>query len=117
MPTKTKKPTKRDSSAKKPAARRPATPAKKATPRSAKPTTKPGKAAPSSAAPAAPPAARPVWVWHECVTGDVVGAKAFYTGLLGWTTQDVEMPTGPYTLFRKDGKDVGGCMAIPTENG
>jgi predicted enzyme related to lactoylglutathione lyase len=76
------------------------------------------KSAPKPAeVPAPPPAAPPAWIWHECVTSDVVGAKAFYTGLFGWTAQDVQMPTGPYTLFLKNGANVGGCMPIPTENG
>jgi predicted enzyme related to lactoylglutathione lyase len=78
-------------------------------------------AAPAAAkkmtAPTAPAAPAPVWVWHECVTSDVVGAKSFYAGVLGWEAYDVQMPTGPYTLFKKDGKDVAGCMTIPVIDG
>lgn len=79
----------------------------KAKPAAAKPAAKP-------AAPAAPP---PTWAWHEVMTNDVAGAKAFYTALLGWSAQDVQMPTGPYTLFMKGTEQVAGCMAIPQANG
>jgi len=72
------------------------------------------KPAAKSAAPAAPP---PTWAWHEVMTNDVAGAKAFYTALLGWSAQDVQMPTGPYTLFMKGAEQVAGCMAIPQANG
>jgi len=85
--------------------------------RPATPASEPASAAPASKPAAAPPAPPTVWVWHECVTSDVVGAKAFYSGLLGWEAHDVQMPTGPYTLFRKDGKDVGGCMSVPMQDG
>src|SRR5688572_22012304 len=94
---------------------RPKKAAKKATKapaakRPAKAKAAPAKAAPAKAAsakatsPAAPPP--PVWVWHEVLARDAARSKAFYSGLFGWTTQDVTMPSGPYTLFKKDGKDV-----------
>ena len=47
--------------------------------------------------------------WLELGTTDQNAAKKFYTGLLGWSADD--MPMGPdmiYTMFRLDGKDVGG---------
>jgi predicted enzyme related to lactoylglutathione lyase len=94
------------------AAKKPATKAKPAARKAA-----PKKAVTPKAAPAAPPPPPPVWVWHECMTSDVVGAKSFYVGLLGWTAKDVNMGTGPYTIFQKDGKDVAGCMAVPAECG
>ncbi len=68
-------------------------------------------------APAVPAAPAPAWAWHEVMTNDVAGAKAFYTSLLGWSAQDVQMPTGPYTLFMKGAEQVAGCMAIPQANG
>jgi uncharacterized protein len=106
MATKTKKKP-ATKAAKKPAAKA-RRPAAKAAPR---------KSAAPKAAPAAPPAPPPVWVWHECMTSDVVGAKSFYGGLLGWTAKDVDMGTGPYTLFQKDGKDVAGCMSTSSACG
>ncbi len=83
-----------------------AKPAAKAKPKAAK--------ASKPAAPAAPP---PAWAWHEVMTNDVAAAKTFYTSLLGWSAQDLQMPTGPYTLFMKGGEQVAGCMAIPQGNG
>ncbi|MFO0933154.1 MAG: VOC family protein [Planctomycetota bacterium] len=74
----------------------------------------PAKPAAKPAAPAAPP---PAWAWHEVMTNDVAGAKAFYTGLFGWSAQDLQMPTGAYTLFMKGSEQVAGCMAIPSANG
>jgi len=46
--------------------------------------------------------------WIELNTPDQNAAKAFYGGLLGWTSYD--FPTCPgefYTMFRLGGKDVG----------
>lgn len=89
--------------------------AKPAAKAKAKPKAAPKAKAPAKpAAPAAPP---PTWAWHEVMTNDVAGAKAFYTSLLGWSAQDVQMPTGPYTLFMKGAEQVGGCMAVPQANG
>lgn len=58
-----------------------------------------------------------IWAWHETMTGDVAASKAFYTSLFGWSAQDMEMPTGMYTLFMKGAEHVGGCMAIPENEG
>ncbi len=52
------------------------------------------------------------FVWHTLVTRDVAAAKKFYGQLLGWTHADQDMgPGGKYTLFRVDGKDVGGARS------
>lgn len=47
--------------------------------------------------------------WIDIGT-DVEGAKAFYTGLFGWATEDAGPPeeTGGYGFFTKDGKMVAG---------
>jgi uncharacterized protein YndB with AHSA1/START domain/predicted enzyme related to lactoylglutathione lyase len=50
--------------------------------------------------------------WNELLAADVESAAAFYTSLLGWTA--APMAGGmPYTLFKKDGSDVGGLMKLP----
>lgn len=88
------------------AGRRPKASAAKAPPRKA-----PRKATPKpKASPAAAPSA---WAWHEVLTHHLPGAEAFYTQLFGWTARDAQMPHQRYTLFSKDGQDVGGCMAVP----
>ncbi|MGE0192420.1 MAG: VOC family protein [Planctomycetota bacterium] len=94
---------------------------KKAMPRAAAKSTASKKAAKKPAkktakkAAAAP--AMPAWAWHEVMTNDVAGAQAFYSHVFGWTARDAGMPGMAYTLFAKDGKDVGGCMALPEHEG
>ena len=57
--------------------------------------------------------------WNELMTTDVEAAKAFYTGLLGWTTEDKPMPEMgmTYTLLKVGDTPVGGLMAMPPEAG
>jgi uncharacterized protein len=46
--------------------------------------------------------------WVELATSDSGSAKAFYTGLFGWTVNDIPMgDQGTYHMFLKDGKQVG----------
>lgn len=53
--------------------------------------------------------------WHELYTSDVEKAVAFYTDLLGWERlRDHDMgDMGPYVLFGKGGKELGGMMRMP----
>jgi uncharacterized protein len=54
--------------------------------------------------------------WLELATTDQAGAKAFYSALLGWEMQDFPMgPAGVYTMFKLDGKDVGGGFSMGQE--
>lgn len=55
------------------------------------------------------------FVWYELITTDVEAAKAFYSGVVGWTTQDMPMPGMTYTILNADGNGVGGLMHIPAE--
>jgi len=51
------------------------------------------------------------FIWHECNVPDADAAKAFYTGLLGWGTSDMDMgPMGTYTMFMKGEQGIGGIM-------
>lgn len=60
----------------------------------------------------APPAAG-TFCWNELMTTDVGAAKAFYTGLLGWSTEEMDMgEMGTYTIFRKGEQQVAGMMAM-----
>ncbi|MGI9013807.1 MAG: VOC family protein [Phycisphaerales bacterium] len=55
-------------------------------------------------------------VWNELVTTDREAAVAFYTALIGWTTDEMDMgPTGVYTMFKNGETYVGGCMTMPPE--
>ena len=52
------------------------------------------------------------FIWHDLMTTDVEGAKAFYATVLGWTFS-VQPPD--YHLAGINGKDIGGIMATPAE--
>src|SRR6266480_2161726 len=54
-----------------------------------------------------------VFVWDELYTNDVDASKRFYGDLFGWTTEDMDMGQGTYTLFKRDDTSVGGAMAVP----
>jgi uncharacterized protein len=51
--------------------------------------------------------------WSELMTTDVAAAKAFYTTLFGWDTEDMPMPGMTYTVVKAGGKSVGGIMPMP----
>jgi predicted enzyme related to lactoylglutathione lyase len=45
--------------------------------------------------------------WADLGTSDADGAKAFYTGLFGWESDDAPLPEGGvYTMLKKGGKNV-----------
>ena len=51
--------------------------------------------------------------WIELGTSDAPAAKAFYTGLFGWTTNEQDMgEMGIYYLFQKNGKDVAAMYQL-----
>lgn len=53
--------------------------------------------------------------WNEMLSTNPEASRAFYSELLGWKTEEVDMgPMGTYTLFKTaNGDDVGGMMAMP----
>lgn len=53
--------------------------------------------------------------WAELVATDTEKAAAFYTKLLGWTTQPMPGSGMPYTIFKKGDEQVGGMMQMPVE--
>ena len=53
------------------------------------------------------------FVWYELMTTDMEAAKAFYTKVVGWGTEDASMPGMAYTLFTVGGASVGGLMGLP----
>jgi uncharacterized protein len=53
-------------------------------------------------------------IWHELLTTDVEGAKAFYTDVVGWTAEPFGGPDGGYDIWKRPGgAGVGGVMRIP----
>src|ERR1700674_4640633 len=55
------------------------------------------------------------FVWYELMTSDTAAAKAFYSKVVGWKTQDMPMPGMTYTLLNVGDTQVGGLMALPKE--
>ncbi len=54
--------------------------------------------------------------WADLSTTDTDGAKAFYTGLFGWDTEDNPMPEGGvYTMLSKGGKAVAALSQLQAE--
>jgi predicted enzyme related to lactoylglutathione lyase len=53
--------------------------------------------------------------WCELMTTDVDAAKAFYTQLLGWTTEDMPAAGMTYTVVKTGDTGVGGIMPIPPQ--
>jgi predicted enzyme related to lactoylglutathione lyase len=67
-----------------------------------------------SATPATP---RGRFVWYELLATDQTVATAFYTKVLGWSTEAWKTPPGapPYTMWTNAGKSFGGLMPLPEE--
>jgi uncharacterized protein len=58
------------------------------------------------------------FVWHDLMTTDVDKAIAFYTELIGWTVNEVDMgPMGKYRMIHAAGEDHGGFNQLPPEAG
>ena len=53
--------------------------------------------------------------WCDLMSDDVDEAREFYTGVLGWDTDVMDVGKGPYTVFRAGGRPVAGLMAKPPE--
>ncbi|MDX2092601.1 MAG: VOC family protein [Kofleriaceae bacterium] len=53
------------------------------------------------------------FVWFEYVSKDDKKAQGFFGELFGWTTKDVPMPDGAYTMIASGGKTIGGYMHTP----
>lgn len=56
--------------------------------------------------------------WCELLTDDVPKAKAFYTDVVGWQAEDMDMAdSGVYTVLKANGAPVGGIMKTPPQAG
>lgn len=53
--------------------------------------------------------------WSELMTSDPAAAGRFYGQLFGWTTQTMDMGTGPYTVVKVGEASIGGIMAMPPD--
>ena len=53
--------------------------------------------------------------WCDLMSDDVDRARDFYTGVLGWETEVMDVGQGPYTVFKVGELPVAGLMAKPPE--
>jgi uncharacterized protein len=53
--------------------------------------------------------------WYDIMTTDTEAAAKFYSGVVGWGTQDASSGGKNYTLFTVNGQGVAGLMATPEE--
>ncbi len=54
------------------------------------------------------------FVWFEYVSKDIAKAQGFFGELFDWSTQDVPMPQGAYSMIAAAGKTIGGYLPTPT---
>ena len=52
------------------------------------------------------------FVWYELMTSNIKAAAGFYTGVIGWTAKDSNIPGMDYTMFNAGEAGVGGMMTI-----
>lgn len=55
------------------------------------------------------------FVWYELMTSDAEAAKAFYSALIGWTSEASGQADMPYHLFSMGKTQVAGMMALTDE--
>jgi uncharacterized protein len=53
------------------------------------------------------------FVWYELLTTDPAAAEAYYSEVVGWGTQPIAGPDGPYVLFTAGEMPVCGMMKQP----
>lgn len=53
--------------------------------------------------------------WAELMTPDPKAAIAFYGALFGWTSEDMDMGSGPYHVLKVGDTQVAGVMGMPPD--
>lgn len=53
--------------------------------------------------------------WCDLMTDEPERARAFYTDVIGWTTEVVDIGKGPYTVLKTGERPVAGIMGKPPE--
>ncbi len=51
--------------------------------------------------------------WSELLVDDVDLAIGFYTDVIGWEIEEMDMPQGKYYVLKSGGEPVGGIMKKP----
>jgi predicted enzyme related to lactoylglutathione lyase len=55
--------------------------------------------------------------WNEVYPRNADACRAFYCGVFGWTAEEMPSPGMVYTIFKKDGHNVGGMLPMTAEWG
>ncbi|GGF61294.1 glyoxalase [Azorhizobium oxalatiphilum] len=55
------------------------------------------------------------FAWYQLATTDTDAARAFYEGLLSWSSRVVAMPDFSYIVLAAEGSDMGGVMPLMPE--
>jgi len=69
-------------------------------------------AARPGAAGAAPAVVTGAFVWHDLVTPDPAGSRAFYKAMFNWTFEDGKGIDPGYTIIRHEGQPIGGIVPL-----
>ena len=48
--------------------------------------------------------------WAELLVDDVESAIGFYTDVIGWEIEEMDMPQGKYYVLKAGGEPVGGII-------
>lgn len=54
--------------------------------------------------------------WNELATEDPQKAVEFYTKLIGWQVEEMDMPTGKYFVLMSGEEKIGGILVKSEEN-
>jgi len=55
------------------------------------------------------------FTWRELLCPDPARARAFYGELLGWSFEDMPMPSGPYTIASLGARQIAGIWKMPPD--
>jgi len=55
--------------------------------------------------------------WCELLANDIDTALEFYSQVIGWEVEQMDMPQGAYYILKANGEPVGGMMQKPHEIG
>ena len=53
--------------------------------------------------------------WHELLSADPEASTGFYSGLFGWTSEEMDMGPMKYTFFKNGDDPVAGMLKITEE--
>jgi uncharacterized protein len=63
------------------------------------------------------PVGEGVFAWDELISDDVEASKRYYTSVVGWTTDEMDMGDFVYTIFKRREDDRGSAGLLPKQEG